>query len=301
MRGRARLTIVLLLLAACGRDSTAPSVNIVSSAVDAAHDQETFRWDMVVSWRLPGGPLSRAGTEPPRATNSILFRAKGLGDFADERFAAEMNIEASNEALRDSALPAGAFETCRTRSQGQSVYLSVPSDKRPAYGGHPWVKVEDEEEANAGPFSSNDPGEMLDFLLRTASSVQEVGQEPVRGVPTTRFRVTTDVEKMIAELPEDEREEARRSSPDTTSVAPFEIWIDDERLPRRLTYKDDGSADARGFGSTTEFFGYGEPVDIDIPPPNAVSTIRDAGLAFSLCLGVDTTTRRTPFSETSPR
>ena len=79
------------------------------------------------------------------------------------------------------------------------------------------------------------PAQFLEFLKASGGSVSAVGQEMVRGVGTTRYRGTLDLNKALGVLPSSSRDALRSAiSKMGLSSLPVEVWVDAHKLVRRI-------------------------------------------------------------------
>ena len=132
---------------------------------------------------------------------------------------------------------------------------------------------------------ANDPTNALDALEGVAGEVMEVGDDEVRGVSTTHYTATIDMEEAY-QAAQDAAEEAGTDGPiidedqfdefvAAYGDAPLEtdIWIDDDGLVRRQTMVIEVMG--QDVTQTMEYFDYGEPVEIDIPAADESVDISD--------------------------
>jgi hypothetical protein len=164
------------------------------------------------------------------------------------------------------------------------IYMRFPPEiQAQVPGGKSWVKVDLEalgeqlgiDLGAVMQFSQSDPTQSLQYLRGASDDFEEVGSEPVRGVDTTHYRGTIDLRKATEHLPEDARDSIERVV-ELTGVGklPFDVWIDDDGLARRVKYEQPlpatGGEDA-SMELTMEFFDFG--VDVDVAPPPAEGVI----------------------------
>ena len=136
---------------------------------------------------------------------------------------------------------------------------------------------------------NNDPRQMLDQLQGIAGEVEKIGEEKVRGVDTTHYEASVDLHKYPDRLPPEQREAARQSVErliDLTgrSSYPIEVWIDDDKLLRRMklgySIKIPGQAEEASFSMRMEFFDFGTPVSVEPPPEDEVTDISELAKQF---------------------
>ncbi len=155
----------------------------------------------------------------------------------------------------------------------------------------PWVSLTTDEASEiASGFGANtaDPMGTLPVFYHADADVEVIGQEQVRGVDTTHFRISADVEKLLALADPEQADELRNTSGfPADGVLPIDMWIGDDGFVRRFSYKvDGGSSPDAGFESLEmvwEIFDYGEPITVIAPPANQVT---DGDLLVSLATGL---------------
>src|SRR5262249_24177861 len=98
---------------------------------------------------------------------------------------------------------------------------------------------------------------------------ESAGREPVRGVETSHYSGLLELRRLIDQEPAASRKkllEDLESSERT--MLPFDIWVDDEGLARRLRAGD--WTTQRSDPVTVEFFDLGVDASIKAPPQNEV-------------------------------
>ena len=171
-------------------------------------------------------------------------------------------------------------------TDGGDVYLQLGSLSTllGAATGQSWIKIPvDSGAADAVGAPLGDGTEILK-LLDQAGGVKVVGTEPVRGVDTTHYQGTLDLASALAEVSADERAKAESElgkvgiDPSMASI-PVDVWIGSDGLVRRVQIGVSGlqpttpsTASPTGVGGTLtmEFYDFGQPVDITVPPADQV-------------------------------
>jgi hypothetical protein len=119
-----------------------------------------------------------------------------------------------------------------------------------------------------GPRGPNDPLWPLDALSGASGDAAEIGQEAVRGVPATRYRLTVDLARADAALP------AGVSVPSgpyrSLRALPAEVWLDAAGLARRISVNSDPVTTGPQIWSILELWDFGVAADITPPPPDEV-------------------------------
>jgi hypothetical protein len=120
----------------------------------------------------------------------------------------------------------------------------------------------------------NDPRQILEQMKNASEEIEKVGTEEVRGVETTHYKADLELRKIAERAPAARRAEAERAIDKVIEISgsegyPMEVWIDDEKLVRRI--RMDMTLNNPAFGGemdmdmTMELFDYGTPVSIDPP------------------------------------
>ena len=164
------------------------------------------------------------------------------------------------------------------------IYMKVP-ELSSSTGAKPWLKLDFSELGRItgvdlgqiSQYRSQDPSEGLAYLTGVSGSIEEVGSDTVRGVQTTHYKATIDLDKALSRYPASVRAGVQ-SLIDKFGMhtMPVEAWIDADGLTRRVTYSIDLSK-APGFdiggaiNATLEFYDYGTPVSVSAPPASQVT------------------------------
>jgi hypothetical protein len=111
-------------------------------------------------------------------------------------------------------------------------------------------------------------------LLQGASKPKKVGKETVRGVETTHYRATVDLEaaadKASGATAKTFRKLVRLTGQKTF---PVDVWIDGHKLLRKETYSQRFAPGQPVVKLTTLMYGFGPPVSVDVPPADKVFDI----------------------------
>ena len=255
---------VLLLLAAfavagCGGGSSLSFDPVASAATTSDAGSAKVAFDTTID---VGG-------------NNARMTGDGKVDFRDR--AASMRFDVG-DLLRGSGLPATANEQWTIITQGLVVYMNAPTLSRQLPGGKPWLKLDVEKLAksqnvNLGQFrqlTQNDPTQVLDYLRAASGKIEKVGTEDVRGVSTTHYRATVDLDKVADQAPANLRKTFRASIRSLKQglgrdKIPVDVWVDDQDLVRRLaehlTIAGGGKIDF-----AVDFYDFGTPVSVSPPP-----------------------------------
>lgn len=172
------------------------------------------------------------------------------------------------------------------RMVGTHMYMRLPAaldEGMPE--GKQWLSVDLRESMEASGLggldftSQQDPAQALNYLRAAASDMREEGTLDVRGVPTTRYVGRLDLEKALdvgldqLDLSDADRERTRRSMAQLldqigSATMPFEVFIDEGQLLRRMTMTmmfrvEDATV---SMTMSMDFYDFGVPVHVTPPP-----------------------------------
>lgn len=161
----------------------------------------------------------------------------------------------------------------------------------------PWVSIDPSkmDPAVAGQFGgfgagTTDPSAYAG-LFAGVFDVQASGEADIDGVATTRYTGTIDLQMVLEGFAEIVGEDADAETTEQLEAAveqfealgidgtiPFQIWIDDEGLPRRQRITMDVGDLLPGTGEaqmemTVDFSAFGEPVDVAPPRASEVTDV----------------------------
>jgi len=251
-----------LVAAACGANPV-PSDDVA----DAGEKKE-------VTGTVHFETVSRASVVGPEA-ETFDSRSTGVIDYANDR--SEHREESSG---------------CRTIVIGDVMYGELSADEGPPAGKR-WVEYggeddfdsealfEQYQQRNADEeddissyriiFGTPEPAvdDYLDYL-REDSEPERVGEEDVRGVPTTHYRGELNMRSRIEASLEAEGWTSANikrylESVDETRQM-MDVWVDSEGRARRVVTTDATMGTDAGWVTTTEYFDFGLEAEIQAPP-----------------------------------
>lgn len=126
----------------------------------------------------------------------------------------------------------------------------------------------------SGPRGVNDPLWPLDALFGAKDDGTEVGADVLRGVATTRYRVTIDLAQADAALQSGVTVPAMPYR--VLSQIPAEVWLDAAGRARRISVDADPGEAGEPVWSIVELWDFGVDVDIVPPEPGEVLPPRQA-------------------------
>ena len=165
----------------------------------------------------------------------------------------------------------------------QAFYMKMPALTQ-LTGGKPWMKVTAKEiQAGGGDVKElTQQGDqfnlqLLTKILTASKDAKAVGTENVGGVQTTHFTGTFSEQEALSALTPEERKQAESILDTDGEKVGFDLWVDDQQLPRKLTLKSlPGAKDQMTM--TMVFRDYSKPVQITPPPADQVGKASSQGL-----------------------
>lgn len=218
----------------------------------------------------------------PQLKNPVSLSGEGVFDPRRNRGRLEIDLRNLTAVLGQ---PVG---TAQMELEGNVVYMRIPFLSASLPGLRPWLKV---DLARAGhtrgiDLSSflqlgqgADPNQVLEYL-RAAGHVMKIGSEKVRGVETTHYRGTIDLERVPSLAPAAQRAQLRasiRRLEQTTGrrAIPIGVWIDAQNRVRRLRYQDllTLQQERVELNLQSDLYDFGTPVVVPLPAPGDVTDL----------------------------
>jgi hypothetical protein len=279
MRRAALLLAAALALPACGGSDTVTAEPVAEAA---AKTTEAGSSRIEFTMAIEG------------AGQSFTMRGDGVFGYSPSR--GRMTLDLGDLAeLSGGALGDGKMEFV---FDGLVYYMKFPAgaDELGPLGDK-WLKI---DLAKAGKVAGVDlgalqqanqnPAQLMQFLRGASDDIEEIGREDVRGVETTRYRATLDLDEAaeqgadIGEFSDEMREQLRaeieRMKAQTgLETLPVDVWIDDENLLRRMRMELSFPVEGEqvDMDMTMDFFDFG--VDVRVAPPPDDQTVDITALA----------------------
>jgi hypothetical protein len=223
---------------------------------------------------LQGGGGGSAHAAVARAATRTL-------DAGSSRFSITTAFDATNESttvdgVMDYRRHIGEMNYLRTVKVvfiGDATFFRFPL---PGLEKKPWVRVDDDtpDPTDIEERVLRDPARLLAFLRGVSDEVSETGREEVRGVSTTRYDGTIDLERVVerAAAGELEREELRSELDllrelGIEDTVRFAAWIDGDGVARRVRLASGGRPT-----TVVEFYDFGVEVAVSQPPTDQIAT-----------------------------
>jgi hypothetical protein len=237
----------LLLGTACGKGADA--VGLIRNSGARAVSAKTAKIAMSVTSNAGGRSVSLDGS--------------GAADFAEKAVQFSFDFGKMFAEL-GGAIPTGTPTTFDFVFARGSMYFKAPPG---AKVNTPWLKVElkDLSSVSGSQSFSSDPRGFLDALKGVSGEIKKSGTEKVRGVDTTVYKGTIDIQKALAQAPIAQREQLDALLKQYgANKLPVTVWVADDGLVYRMlihqTIQQLGTADVK-----IEFYDYGKPVTVQIP------------------------------------
>jgi hypothetical protein len=270
-----RLSLLLLLVlvplaAACSSDTL--SVDPVARAAETTGKADTMHVSMKMRISAPGmGPVSMSADG---AFDNVARRGSMTLDMSD--FARRI----PNGALADPKLWRG--EEVFDFSKSPVIYMRFPFMTRALPGSKPWIRIDLQRLGGRMGIDfgalmqsgQSNPAQQLDYLRSVSGDLKELGKDTVRGVSTTHYRGTVDLEDYEKLVPENQRESVRKTIQQLEktmggrSSYPVDVWVDSANRVRRMAF-DMRSETPNGTVTTKlqmDLFDFGAPVKVELPP-----------------------------------
>ncbi len=255
-------------LAGCGGEDASVEV---AEAAERTAEVQSARVDVQGTVEGPGLP------------GPATFEASGAVD--NERQVGEVEFEEFEIPGAPSVLPADALQG-QVVFEELTIYMRLPILTGQLPQGKEWLKLDLQDAlsgqgvdlAQLSQVGQSNPTAALRQLEAVSDDLDELGEEEVRGVPTTHYRATVDLNRYPDVVPEEEREAVEASvraliDLTGTETIPTEVWVDDEGLVRRFSQSYSYEMPPAGEVSQTqtlELYDFGTDVEVEIPPADRV-------------------------------
>jgi hypothetical protein len=234
--------------------------------------------------------LQKASQQTSQATSyTVRLTAKGT----------ELGQSFSARGIsRHQATPPATHESLQIKIGGRTLpggeqwifvddvlYLKMPALSQ-MYGGKAWFKFSKKDMKKNLGMNLRDlrrqteqfNPQLMTKMFTVSKDAKAIGAETVEGVQTTRYTGTFRAKEALSKLTSEEREVAKDLFDTGGEKMSFNLWIDAQRLPRKLAMKSlPGAKDKASL--TMVFRDYGKPMNITAPPADQVGRPPKALLA----------------------
>jgi hypothetical protein len=175
-----------------------------------------------------------------------------------------------------------------------TMYIRSPVFAASLPRGKRWLKIDLAKAGKAAGIDlgalaqqGQDPTQAVSYLKAASGDVKRVGEEDVRGVPTTHYRATIDFRRYPDTVPAKDRAAVRATIEQViklsgSNTAPMEVWIGKDDVVRRVkqTIRTLVAPGTRGtINQQVELFDFGTPVDVTLPPAREIQDSTDLAAA----------------------
>ncbi len=271
------VTVVSIALAAgCGGGSNGGSSTSADASYLAAVTRAAAATDSVPGYKLA---MTMSVSQGGKSAT-----AQGTGTINGAGSEGTMTMEAEGHKLAE--LIAKPY-----------VYVELPGGAPASVArGKRWARIDiDTITQSVGDSSlgadSQDPAQTLAYL-RAAGSVTRLGEEAVRGQPSTHYHAIIELDRLAAAVPVSQRAETERAGALLERVTgsktmPMDVWIGADGRVSRVSYglslcSPEGRANE---SFNLELFGYGRQPVIAPPPASEVADV-DAQVKAELAKGL---------------
>jgi hypothetical protein len=236
--------------AAAGGKATTPAGRLLAAA-GRTSQARTAR--MAITMKISG------------AGDNVSFTGSGVMDLANKRFSLTLQSESAGVPL-----------DLEMRVIGDTAYVRTGSQ---------WIS---ETVASTGA-TTPVPSDYLEYLQGISGAVRTEGHETLRGVATTRYGATLDLDRALARVASASQRATIQHALDQFGLAkfPVTVWVDGEGRLRKMVLSMDLAAVAAKFGApagthlglveSIELYDFGVAVEVTAP-----SGAVDASLAAQL-------------------
>ena len=209
-------------------------------------------------------------------TQQGAMNMHALGQFRlKPSLAFTMNVD--KMSMGGQSMPIGAIQVVYL---DKVVYMKSAQLSQ-ATNGKPWIKMDIGREAQQSGFNLDalmnqsqqiNPAEQTK-MLTASKDVKEVGEETINGIKTTHYTGSMTVAEAMAKLDAKTRQQLEKVYQQVgANKIFFDLWADDEQLPRKLTTKI--SIPQGNTSNTIIYQDYGKPVNVSAPPADQVGDFR---------------------------
>lgn len=256
MRRPAALAALLLVAAGCGGGKSAVQSGPASSGAN---------------------PIAQAAANTSRAGSvKIDFGISGKGVNGGGRGVFDTGTTGSGR-LSMTVEGNGGATTVDTIVDGAVLYMRSQVFQQVLPAGKDWVRLDlaqlaKQNHVDLGSLvdSNPTPNGALAYLRGSTGKVQDLGKEKVKGVETTHYRATIELEQAAQRAKGSTRQSIRRVL-DVAGVKklPVNVWVGEDGYVRKVTYIQH-SGKNQSAKISMELYDFGSPVTIAPPPAAAV-------------------------------
>ena len=184
------------------------------------------------------------------AMGGQTMKVSGVGDMTDP---ANLKVKMTME------MPGASGQGINMLLIGKTMYMQMPGQ---AGGKYVKVPMSQLQQAGGQDFEKLlNPAESLKMSKDAITKATYVGEEDVSGTKLKHFTLLMDMSKANAAA-------GVTPAPNATGpqTVPYDVWVDSDKLVRKMELS------VQGTKMTSTLDKYGEPVKIDAPPTDSVTT-----------------------------
>jgi hypothetical protein len=228
------------------------------------------------------------------AGSAVIRAANVTGSSSGYRFQATMTITGSTSleatmsgtilsarnrgalGLRESVL--GHSVNVSERYSGKTYWVSVTGiPGASTLTSKPWLKYNLGSTLNqlgvgGLPSGSSNPTQFLTYLKAAGADTQQLGSQTIRGVATTHYAVTVNLNNYVGQVPTADRAAARKSiqrliSTIGSNTLHMQIWVDHHDFARRLSlsFPECVAQQHLHLAMTMDLFDFGTTATVSLP------------------------------------
>lgn len=185
------------------------------------------------------------------AMGGQTMKVSGVGDMTDP---ANLKVKMTME------MPGASGQGINMLLIGKTMYMQMPGQ---AGGKYVKVPMSQLQQAGGQDFEKLlNPAESLKMSKDAITKATYVGEEDVSGTKLKHFTLLMDMSKANAAA-------GVTPAPSATGpqTVPYDVWVDSDKLVRKMELS------VQGTKMTSTLDKYGEPVKIDAPPTDSVTTM----------------------------
>ena len=251
---------IIVALAGCGSNGTSSQTSARSSDADSAVVRAADVTGSSSGYRFQA-TMSITGASSLKATMSgTILGSQNRGEVA----------------LRESVL--GHSVNVAERYSGKTYWVSVtgiPGASK--LTSKPWLKYNLDSTLNqlgvgGLPSGGSDPTQFLTYLKAAGAQTQTLGSQTIRGVATTHYAVTVNLQHYARLIPTADRAAARKSiqrliSTIGSSTLHMQVWVDHHNFARRLylSFPECVAQQHLRLALTMDLFDFGTKATVTLP------------------------------------
>lgn len=239
----------------CGSAQTAGhTADPVIRAADVVAQAPGYRMAGTVTVKSPVGPVTAT-------LDGVVDRADRTGSFVTSESVLGHTIKLDEKFSR------------------LTFYMHAPATPQLAQVTHgkPWMKIDMSRMLGSMglsslPTSGTDPSQFVDYLRAVGTHTKQLGTATVRGVPTTHYRSTIDLDRYAKLVPPAQRAGAAHGIAALESALgshtlPVDVWIDGQHRLRQMsmTMAECAAGQRLSMQLTMALYDYGQQAKPQLP------------------------------------